>query len=39
MSIDRVTQLKTLHLFGMAAAWHEWQIEYGFQQKPVMPEI
>jgi DNA replication protein DnaC len=39
MSIDRVAQLKTLHLFGMAAAWHEWQTEYSFQQKPVMPEV
>jgi DNA replication protein DnaC len=39
MSIDRVTQLKTMQLFGMAAAWHEWQTEYSFQQKPVMPEV
>jgi hypothetical protein len=33
MSIDRIAQLKTLHLFGMAAALHEWQTEYSFQQK------
>lgn len=39
MSIDRAAQLKTLHLFGMAAAWNEWQAEYGLQQKPVMPEV
>lgn len=39
MSIDRPAQLKTMHLFGMAAAWQEWQTEYGFQQKPVMPEV
>jgi DNA replication protein DnaC len=32
-------QLKTLHLYGMAAAWGEWQAEYGSQQKPVMPEV
>lgn len=39
MSIDRSVQLKTLHLYGMAAAWGEWQAEYGSQQKPVMPEV
>jgi len=39
MSIDRTAQLKTLHLCGMAAAWSEWQSEYGSQQKPVMPEV
>jgi DNA replication protein DnaC len=39
MSIDRTAELKTMHLFGMAAAWQEWQTEYGFQQKPVMPEV
>lgn len=39
MSIDRLAQLKTLHLFGMAAAWSEWQAEYASQQKPVMPEV
>jgi DNA replication protein DnaC len=38
MSIDRTAQLKVLHLFGMAAAWNEWQSEYGSQQRPVMPE-
>jgi DNA replication protein DnaC len=39
MSIDRAAQLKTLHLYGMAAAWSEWQAEYAIQQKPVMPEV
>jgi DNA replication protein DnaC len=39
MSIDRIAQLKALHLFGMASAWSEWQAEYSFQQKPVMPEV
>jgi DNA replication protein DnaC len=39
MSIDRLAQLKTLHLFGMAAAWSEWQAEYATQKKPVMPEV
>lgn len=39
MSIDRTAQLKTMHLFGMAAGWQEWQTEYGFQQKPVIPEV
>jgi len=38
MSIDRTAQLKTLHLFGMAAAWSEWQAEYA-QKNPVMPEV
>jgi DNA replication protein DnaC len=39
MSIDRTTLLKNLHLYGMAAAWSEWQAEYALQQKPVMPEV
>jgi len=39
MSIDRAARLKNLHLFGMAAAWGEWQAEYTAQQKPVMPEV
>ena len=39
MSIDRIAQLKSLHLYGMAAAWSEWQAEYTIQQKPVMPEV
>lgn len=39
MSIDRALQLKNLHLYGMAAAWGEWQAEVGSQQKPVMPEV
>ena len=39
MSIDRVAQLKSLHLYGMAAAWSEWQAEYAIQQKPVIPEV
>ena len=28
MSIDRTARLKNLHLYGMAAAWSEWQAEY-----------
>jgi DNA replication protein DnaC len=39
MSIDRIAQLKALHLFGMASAWSEWQAEYSIQQKPAMPEV
>ena len=39
MSIDRVGQLKALHLYGMAAAWGEWLAELGHQQKPTMPEV
>jgi DNA replication protein DnaC len=39
MSIDRALRLKDLHLYGMAAAWSEWQAEYSGQQKPVMPEV
>jgi len=39
MSIDRTAQLKALHLYGMAAAWSDWQAEYTLQQKPVMPEV
>jgi DNA replication protein DnaC len=39
MSIDRTASLKSLHLYGMAAAWSEWQAEYAIQQKPVMPEV
>ena len=39
MSIDRTTRLKNLHLYGMAAAWSEWQAEYASQQKPVIPEV
>ena len=39
MSIDRIAQLKSLHLYGMAAAWSEWQAESAIQQKPVMPEV
>lgn len=39
MSIDRIAVLKSLHLYGMAAAWGEWQAEYAIQQKPVMPEV
>jgi DNA replication protein DnaC len=39
MSIDRHAQLKALQLYGMAAAWREWQAEYALQQKPVMPEV
>jgi DNA replication protein DnaC len=39
MSIDRTALLKNLHLYGMAAAWSEWQAEYASRQKPVMPEV
>jgi DNA replication protein DnaC len=39
MSIERTTLLQSLHLYGMAAAWSEWQAEYAIQQKPVMPEV
>jgi DNA replication protein DnaC len=39
MSIDRTACLKELHLFGMAAAWREWQAEYTIPSKPVMPEV
>lgn len=39
MSIERYAQLKELHLWGMAAAWQEWQSEFPVQQKPVMPEV
>jgi len=39
MSIDRAMLLKNLHLYGMAAAWSEWQAEYASQQKPVIPEV
>jgi len=39
MNIDRYAQLKELHLWGMAAAWQEWQSEFPVQQKPVMPEV
>jgi DNA replication protein DnaC len=37
MSIDRISQLKTLHLYGMAAAWSEWLAEG--RQQPVRPEV
>ncbi len=39
MNIDRYAQLKELHLWGMAAAWQEWQSEFSVHQKPVMPEV
>jgi len=39
MSIDRMVDLKALHLYGMAAAWSEWLSELGHQQKPVIPEV
>jgi len=38
-TIDRTARLKNLHLYGMAAAWSDWQAEYALQQKPVMPEV
>ena len=37
MSIDRIGQLKALHLYGMVAAWSEWQAEGN--PRPVMPEV
>jgi DNA replication protein DnaC len=37
MSIDRLAQLKAMHLYGMAAAWAEWQAET--RQQPVIPEV
>jgi DNA replication protein DnaC len=39
MSIDRMGQLKALHLYGMAAAWGEWLAELGHLQPPTMPEV
>lgn len=36
MSIDRSTQLKALNLYGMAAAWSEWQTEA--VRRPAVPE-
>ncbi|MDO9105566.1 MAG: hypothetical protein Q7U57_11465 [Methylovulum sp.] len=37
-NIDRTVLLKSHHLYGVAAAWSEWQAEYAIQQKPVKPE-
>jgi DNA replication protein DnaC len=37
MSIDRLGQLKTLHWYGMAAAWSEWQAES--HKPPTLPEV
>jgi len=37
MSIDRISQLKALHLYGMAAAWAELQAES--HKQPVIPEV
>ena len=39
MSIDRVVDLKALHLYGMATAWSEWLAEFAHQPKPVIPEV
>lgn len=39
MNIDRYQQLKTLSLYGMAAAWQEWLAQLPNQQLPVMPEV
>lgn len=36
MSIDRVVQLKAMHLYGMATAWAEWLAEG--PRKPMQPE-
>ena len=37
MAIDRLSQLKALHLYGMATAWSEWQAQS--PQQPTMPEV
>ncbi len=37
MSIDRIRQLKALHMYGMAAAWAELQAE--LPNRPVIPEV
>jgi hypothetical protein len=37
MSIDRSTQLKALNLYGMAAAWSEWQAEA--PRQPALPDV
>jgi len=37
MSIDRLGQLKAMHLYGMAAAWGEHQAES--PSRPLMPEV
>jgi DNA replication protein DnaC len=37
MSIDRISQLKALHLYGMAAAWGEYQAEV--HPRPTVPEV
>jgi len=37
MSIDRLAQLKAMHLYGMAAAWAEHQAEA--PSRPAMPEV
>jgi DNA replication protein DnaC len=39
MTIDRHAQLKSLQLYGMAAAWQEWRVEFAAQHRPVMPEV
>lgn len=39
MNIDRYQQLKTMNLYGMAAAWQEWLAQLPNQQIPVMPEV
>jgi DNA replication protein DnaC len=36
MAIDRIAQLKALHLYGMAATWSEWQAQS--PPLPTMPE-
>lgn len=37
MPSDRLAQLKALHLYGMAAAWNEYQAEA--PHRPVLPEV
>jgi hypothetical protein len=37
MSIDRISQLKALHLYGMASAWGEYQAEV--HPRPVLLEV
>jgi hypothetical protein len=39
MTIDRHAQLKALQLYGMAAAWQEWRVEFAAQHRSVMPEV
>lgn len=38
MTIGHHAQLKSLQLYGMAAAWQEWRVEFAAQHRPAMPE-